>query len=237
MAFLFDDAESDAFRVNSTPVTAAPMTWCCWFQTDDVTDDGTLLWMGDKDAEDQYWFIQVRGTVSGDPLDLNASDGGGQTITTTTGVSANTWHHVAAVFTASDDRDIYLDAAGKASGTADHAPSGVDRFSIGVLDRASPVSYHTGLIAEVSVWNVALTLAEITWLSKGFSALTLVHRLRSLVIYHDLIRDSNHPYIGADMTAVNTPAISAHCPIRYAGLQSLILKGTPSLFVPHTTII
>jgi hypothetical protein len=235
MSFLFDDGSNEGFRVDSTPVTAAPLTMCCWFQTDDLGNEGCLLWIGDKDVNGHGWQLIANGAVGGDPIQFVALPDSG-TAATSSGMSLNTWHHAAAVTSSATSRDVFIDGGSKGSDTTSSVPAGSDRFAIGFRARSSPVLYHSGLIAEAAVWNVALTEAEIAWLAKGYSPYSLVHRLANLVIYHDLIRDSDRPYIGANMTTVATPVISAHSRVFNIALQTMS-PTAPITFVPHTVII
>ncbi|KKK59939.1 hypothetical protein LCGC14_3029330, partial [marine sediment metagenome] len=84
--------------------------------------------------------------------------------------------------------------------------------SIGRSGISTPQSYMDESIAEVAIWNVALSNAEVALLAKGFSPLLI--KPESLVSYWPLVRDDDNDWIGGfDLTAFNTPTVSDHPPV------------------------
>lgn len=184
MSRLFDNAASQKLLYTSPVLTAAPMTMSCWFYTDETTNQ-TLLALGNSTNTTDAFRLMLRAPADpsqGVMAATNAPASGGE-VTTTTTYSTNTWHHGAAVFASSSSRSAYLDGGGKATDTASGTPT-VDQTSIGVWDRLVPVGYMSGRIAEVAVWNVALSDEEIVSLAKGFSPVLI--RPSALVAYWPL---------------------------------------------------
>lgn len=218
MAYLFDDASNEYIEVDSAPITAAPLTWSCWAYVDDLSIDSAFMWLGDKDVSDNHWHMKCDGNGSDQLLLRSRNNALGVDAITTNAFSVNTWHHCFAIITNSTDRTAILDGdtANKGTNTTSSAPDDIDRFTIGRNGDSTPNNEMSGRIAEVAMWDVALTEAEGVWLSKGFSPLTLTHRLTNLKLYRDLIRDLNRPYIGASMTAFNNPVVSEHPPMIYS---------------------
>ena len=66
----------------------------------------------------------------------------------------------------------------------------------------------TGLIAEVGIWNAALTAAEIASLAKGMNCDKI--RPQSLVFYAPLVRDLLDQKGGRTITNNNAATVAAH---------------------------
>lgn len=212
MARSFDTALDQYLEIDSTPVTAVPFTFACWaFAASDMGN--VMMFIGDKDVAADWWVLarnsandragfRCRDTASADANSTNGS------------FPVDTWLHICGVATASNDRDIYVNAGNSGNDNTDLTPDGADRVSIGRFGDSSPGSEWDGYIAEAAIWNVALTVSEVGILAKGFSPLFV--RPQSLVAYWPLIRDENQDRVGGyDLTAFNAPTIVAHPPVIY----------------------
>lgn len=228
MARAFDDALSQFLYVASTPIVAAPFTLAAWGKCD--VDDGyrTVLSIGDKDVTSDAWALRFEGEGTGDPIAFLSWDepAFGKALTST-GYSTNTWHHLCGVETAANSRAVYLDGAGKGTDSTASSPDNADRTTIGIeamINLAQPMS---GDVAEVAVWDDALTDAEVAILAAGFSPLFV--RPQNLVFYVPLVRDNDQDIVGGlSFTPDNSPTIAAHCPIIYPA---------PALFVPSPVAV
>ena len=169
MARDFDGPSDDMATVEVAPVTAAPITMCCWFRPPTATISASLMFLGDKDVTSHYFAVRAQGATAGDPVAAFTAAGGFANASTSTGFSANVWNHAAGVFAASNDRRAYLNGGGKGTNTTNRTPSGVDRVRIGRLGDSTPSADYTGRIAEATIWNVALTDDEVLALAGGVS--------------------------------------------------------------------
>lgn len=216
MAILFDDASTEYLEVNSPPATAAPFSMACWFRSDSVALTQGLMSICDKDAANHIWGLRAAGATGGDPVQLSALAGGAAaSASTSSGYSANTWHHACGVETSSTSRAAFIDGGSKGTDTTSRSPAGADRISIAREGLSTPQLYLSGDVAEAAVWNVALTDAEVASLGQGFSPLFI--RPQSLVFYLPMISlvagGTQRDWIGArGMVENNTPATSAHPP-------------------------
>jgi len=85
-------------------------------------------------------------------------------------ISTGTWNHIAGVCNSSGNWFLYLN--GTSVGTQVNNPqtpfSNTSRFTIGAWDGNGTIGrWFNGKVADVAVWNVALTQLEITALSRG----------------------------------------------------------------------
>jgi hypothetical protein len=148
------------------------------------------------------------GAISGDPVALVANQTPlSERIDATAGYSANTWHHACGVVSSATSRTIYLDGANSATGTASITPSNLNVISIGRRPDGS-FGLMNGLIAEVGIWNVALTAAEIASLAKGMTCDKV--RPSALVFYAPLIRSLQDLSRAAAITNNNTATVADH---------------------------
>ncbi len=221
MARLFDDGSSEYLEVASALLSGAPLSMAGWFYSDDLTILQSILCIADASAN-TFIYLGLNGNQAGDPVEFQTREAGGSaTARTTAGYSANTWHHAAGVTSASNSRSAWIDGGSIDTDGGDVTPTGLDVSSIGRRADVSPGQHMSGRIAEVGLWNAALTVAEVGILAKGYSPLFV--RPQSLVAYWPLIRDEDQDRVGGyDLGAFNTPSIAAHPPIIYPAPPILV---------------
>jgi len=219
LARLFDDASSQYLYYNGAVVSAVPFTMACWVYSDDLTIKQQPICLNIQDAGPYAGFwLQLDGSYAGDPVVARAFHGTSGDARTTTGYSANTWHHACAVFSATNARAAYIDGGSKGVNSATVTPI-VNNTTIGAEYGWSGTENvvftpTSGKIAEVGIWNVALTDAEVAILAKGVSPRSV--RPESLVFYAPLWRDEDEDFIGGlSLTAVNAPTIADHPRVFY----------------------
>jgi hypothetical protein len=204
-------------QVGSAVLTAAPLTMACWFNVDSVTVNHSLVSITNSGIAGSItrFAMFAAGAISGDPVRVIASDAASNNgiASTTSGYSANFWHHAAGVFTSASSRSVYLDGGNSATDTTSITPTLLDRTNIGVqfLQNAggtSGIAFADGLIAEVGIWNAALTAAEIASLAKGMTCDKV--RPQSLVFYAPLVRDLIDQKGGLTITNNNAATVAAH---------------------------
>lgn len=197
MAVDMDDDTGDFFENSGgiMPITGAPFSMAAWFRPDTDTDISMVLTFVDASVGNQQIRLDVRGDKVGDPVRAFTFDGGtGDELSTTTGITANTWHHCCRVDSAVNNRSVFLDGGGKATNTVSLTPTGIDTMSVGRIGTSTPEVFVEGAVAEVAVWDVALSDAEVAILAAGFSPLFV--RPASLKFYRSFIRNDDVDVIG-----------------------------------------
>jgi len=226
MARLFDDA-SDQYLYNGTQVTGMPFTMACWFNSNDITINQSLMTMSSED--DSGWhglWLSLAGAQVGDYIQAAAYAGAGVKLAkTSTGYSADTWHHACGIFASATDRRAYIDGGSKGTNTDSCTPLSINNTVIGttyyftgaINESEAPFS---GAIAGAAIWNVALTDAEVASLATGVSPRSV--RPESLVFYAPLWRDEDEDFVGGlSLTPVNTPTVAAHPRVLYLALPQI----------------
>jgi hypothetical protein len=206
MAYDFNGT-SQYLSMASAPANATPLTLACWFNSDSTTTNQRLC--GVYFDASNYFDLGIRGADAGDPVAAVVnSAGSAQIVGTTTGYSANTWHHACGVFTSSSSRTAYIDGGNSATGTTNLIPSSATFSLIGAFGNPFQRLYLNGRIAEVGIWNAALTAAEIASLAKGMTCDKV--RPQSLVFYAPLVRDLIDAKGGLTITNNNTATVANH---------------------------
>lgn len=167
MARGFVRASSQYLQRSSAVISSPPFTMACWFYSDDLTVAQTLIEVGESIVDNRHDLI-LAGTVGGDPLRARSvDDATSGSASSSVGYSANTWQHACGVWSASNNRVVYLNGGNSGSNTTSVVPESLDKTAVG--RRTSGADYMSGRIAEVAIWSAALTAVEVAALARGIS--------------------------------------------------------------------
>ena len=121
-----------------------------------------------------------------------AADGGNFSGASGPAISADTWFHLAGVFTSNASRTTYTNGEPLDRYPLQNAEQSEPHID-GVGDGSSAASPFLGSVAEAGIWNVALAADEIAALAKGFSPKPI--RPQNLAAYLPLVRDPETPVV------------------------------------------
>jgi hypothetical protein len=208
MAYNFNGS-NQYLNTTSSPVgnSLAPITMAAWVRG--------------NPANNSYWLAMGRSTSTGPIVGMTVTTGGvarvflrsdagggGELIGTSAIFGASTpWSHTAFI-NSSASRTLYINGVQEATNTGVTESVTLDRLGIGALIRNTVTSYFGGDIAEVGIWNVALTAAEIASLAKGMTCDKV--RPQSLVFYAPLVRNLVDVKGGLTITNNNTATVANH---------------------------
>ena len=204
-------------------VASMPFTMACWFKSSDTTNAQCLMaFVNQSGGVNGDWHqLRLAGGAAGDPVHAVSYATAAQTAATSTGYSANTWHHACGIFASATDRRAYIDGGSKGTNTTAQSPVSLSHTSLGWLWRSdNPAPALAGSIAEAAIWDVALTDEEVAALGKGLCPLFV--RPQNIVAYWSLIRDDNDRIGVYNLTAGNTPTWTDHPPIFYPAPPRII---------------
>jgi hypothetical protein len=213
MAYQFTAASSQYLSTASTPVSSLPCTIACWFRITNTSDNNILVTL-DSGASSRIQLSNNGGTTPKRAVQattFNASNSFGRVGLNESSYSANEWYHAAGVFETDSIMNAYFNAS---VGTiAEVLPavsvSGINKILVGARTASGTIGqYHGGQIAEVGIWNVALTAAEIASLAKGMTCDKV--RPQSLVAYFPLVRNLTEIRSGLAVTNNNTATVANH---------------------------
>ena len=207
MAYDFNGTDQ-RLNTTSTPVATVPLTLACWFRADDVTANRCLFELADSAGANGFRLL-VAGAIAGDPIFADYLVGSGTNAQTTAGYTAGTFHHAAATFPNNTTVTAYLDGGNSATSTGSALNPSPTRINIGARFSSSSAGlFFDGQIAEVGIWNVALTAEEIASLADGMTCDKV--RPQSLVFYAPLVRSLQDVRGGLTITNNNTATVAAH---------------------------
>lgn len=183
MSRSFNDS-TDYLEYAGAARAALPVTMACWVNPDLGSADAAVS----LSTATALNSVSIQLTNTG-VLRVRSSTTGGtvNSADTVATVSANTWAHIAGVFTSTTSRTAYIDGGNAVTNTSTNNPSAAsfNTTTIGARYETTRGNFFGGEIAEVGIWSAALTAAEIASLAKGISP-TLI-RPASLVAYWPLI--------------------------------------------------
>lgn len=208
MAYDFNGT-TQYLSVSSAPVTAVPFTMAAWFNSDSITTSQAIVSLDNATTSFQGYRLLAMGAIAGDPV--RADTGGAvpnAAADSSIGYTANTWNHAAGVFT-QPSVSVFLNGSANTVASNFVIYPTVNRFNIAArLSLGAPGSSFDGRIAEVGIWNAALTAAEIASLSRGMTCDKV--RPQSLVFYAPLIRDLQDTRGGLSITNNNGATVANH---------------------------
>jgi hypothetical protein len=126
--------------------------------------------------------------------------------------AVNSWSDLVGQFVSSTSRFAWLDNTKGTEATGSRVPVTINALGIGQIPGASNSNWLNGRAAEMAVWSVSLSDAEINSLWKGFPPKRI--RPQSLVFYLPMIRDLHDIRNGLALTNNGSATVFAH-PRRY----------------------
>lgn len=155
-ALTFVGASQHRVRIGTGVVTTYPITLCTWGR-----GGGTSLCLCRSDSDDNWYRIVFNTTQA--YLDQNSNDGVGFTTLSGGTITSDRWYHICGVFASQTSRKLYLNGTlvGTSTTNPGSSPTGVNRTSIGALDRPSIAGVFTGEIDDARIYSRALRDDEI----------------------------------------------------------------------------
>lgn len=215
MAYDFVTASSQYLSTASAPATTVPLTMACWFRTtSSATNQAIMQLHGETSvvaSRTNRYLLAANIAAVNSPFRVftQSTNGDSDALSDYNGLQANTTYHGAGVFSGTSSRTAYLNGVAATADTTLTRVQTVSQMTIGsrFVNNANGL-YFTGWIAEVGIWNVALTAAEIASLAAGFACSKV--RPQSLVFYAPLVRDLIDARGGLTITNNNTATVANH---------------------------
>lgn len=204
--------------LGGTIPTAAPLTIHARYKPSSTAATASLVTLSNGTTNNLFG---LRVTTSANVNALLSQGGSfGQAIGTTT-LSTGTWYSLVAQFVSSTDRKSFVNGTQDGTNTTSLTPAGVNTNRVGILVTTLPVQ---GSLAEVAIWNVALSAEDI-------AALVTVSPLRirpdALVCYIPLLDSGTLDLVAPAATVTGTLTKDSDHP-------SVIYPRRKALWVPKT---
>ena len=205
MARNFVSSSSQALTTASSPASGSPMTIAGWAK---VTNNANSKVIASVCVNGGTNRNQVQ-TANGSNCVIFAVGASETTASRDTGGTVDAWNHYAGVFASQTSRTAFVNGISGAANTANcGSQAAADSVVIGARINTTLGNYMLGDIAEVGVWNVALTAEEIASLAGGMTCDKV--RPQSLVFYAPLVRNLQDVKGGLTITNNNTATVTTH---------------------------
>jgi hypothetical protein len=203
MAYNFNG--TNQYTSCTAPMTGEPMTIAAWMFATSTVGIRRPVTLGDNTGSHRRGFL-----LNGSSFQL--ADVGSLTSTGSVfgTISQNVWFHAAGVYRTATSRTAYVNGVAAPTGTINRGTlTAPNELSIGAGYASGVIGgFFPGRFAEVGVWNVELTLAEIASLAKGMSCDKVCPQ--SLVFYAPLARDLIDVRGGRTITNNNGATVVNH---------------------------
>tara|TARA_E500000331_G_scaffold209068_1_gene200468 strand:+ start:2070 stop:2855 length:786 start_codon:yes stop_codon:yes gene_type:complete len=177
MSRVFDGTDDNCNALIGSMPTAVPVTLSAWVKMDAswATGTHTIVKLGDFSNYKDFFRIHAFKNSSGTTrFEASSHHGSEKKAQHGSSIANAQWYHVCGVFTSTTSRQVYVDGVAGTANTVTSEPDAADfsHLSIGASQTSgSNANFLYGKIAEVAVWNVALSTAEIDRLKNGSCAL------------------------------------------------------------------
>jgi hypothetical protein len=209
MAYNFTAASSQSLSIldtNTLDITGA-ISCSCWVRRGStITVAPTLIGKYSGPA-DRGYLLTLRASTGA--VNFAISPDGGpsnvRSVWSNAATAADTWAHCCGTFIPSVSVNVYI------NGVLDNANNNTGPIPSAIYSNAANLllgSNLNGDLAEVGIWNAALTAAEIASLAKGMTCDKV--RPQSLVFYAPLIRNLQDVRGGLTITNNNTATVANH---------------------------
>lgn len=204
MAYSFSSVNQSYLSSNTVPVSSPPFTMSAQIYPTQIAQ-GIIIAFTNTINNDRYNIAMI----SNGEFVCSCSVNNTVIQSTTAGrsMSTNTWHNVVGVYSSITSRQAWLNGISATVSTGSSNP-GVTRMQIGARLTPALNSVFAGRIANVGIWNVALTSSEIVSLSKGISCDMICPQ--NLIFHTPLIRDLIDTRRGLTITNNNTVNVADH---------------------------
>ena len=207
MAYQFTAASSQYLTTTSTPISSGPLTICAFGTINTTGTTKTLVSIESGNSNILYQLF-VSGTQNL-ALDIVGSSGSATLVFNPPVSFTQTYFHACAVVNSANSRLLYLNGLPSATNTTNVGTTAVNRINIGSRYYGGSLgAYQNGQIAEIGIWNAALTAAEVASLAKGMTCEKI--RPQNLVFYAPLVRDLVDQKGGRAITNNNGATVANH---------------------------
>jgi hypothetical protein len=215
MGLVLSSGSSQYLEMASAPVTDEPFSVSLWLKTTTVIVEGIAWSLADSTVSKDYWMLEHNSAAAA----AGNRAGGGTVRSSASTISVNTWHHVVGVWSASNNRLVYLDDSAGSSSTNNHAVNVPDAMAIGRFCDSNPSNYFDGKIYQVGLWSAALNSTHVSSLFAGDAINTVDSG--NLVSWWPLDTDANDDQSTNHFTEYNSPTYDADVPSVFASGASI----------------
>jgi hypothetical protein len=206
MAYRFTAISSQYLSAGASVTAGSPVTIAYWVRPTD-TLGGNFMHVSVGDSGSTHRIQMYRAGGANFNIDSIATSAAGFLISSA--FSAGTWAHCACAFASNTSRTPYINGSASSTNTTNiGTQNAFNETLIAARRNVTAGVFGNDTIAEVGIWNAALTAAEIASLAKGMTCDKV--RPQSLVFYAPLVRDLIDARGGLSITNNNGATVANH---------------------------
>ena len=210
MAYRFTATSSQYLSAGASVTAGSPVTIAYWVRPTDILF-GNLMHVSVGDSGSTHRIQMYRASGVNFTIDSVATSSAGFFVASA--FSSGVWAHCACTFASNTSRTPYINGSASSINTTNiGAQNAFNETLIAARRNITVGLFGNDTIAEVGIWNAALTAAEVASLAKGMTPDKI--RPQSLVFYAPLVRDLIDQKGG--LTITNTNSTVANHPRVYA---------------------
>lgn len=143
--------------------SAPPFTLMARFKSDSAAAGQVFMSLSNSGLSTENFFLAAQGNVASDPLRFASGTNAATISADKIGYTTGTWYHGAARAISTTSRYSLLDGSPSANSTTLNVPSGVNRLGVAVLARSALDAPFDGKLADVQVYDLALSAENIAY--------------------------------------------------------------------------
>jgi hypothetical protein len=235
MSIVLDSSGQEyLYAANPGGELSKPVTMAAWVKSTTIAEYQACFTL--TNDIDEFLLLQLRGPAAGNPIAGMEYATAWKWAETTSGYTANNWHHIAVTFVSATERNVFIDGGNKGTNTdsQDVIFSFLGAAFVGT-HKSVGGSFFDGKIAEVAYWKAELTDVQISNLANGYQLPSSIES-DSLIAYWKLL-DDYADYSGNGRTIEakrGTPSFSDDHPTGSAPTKAT--NPTPSNAADDTTL-
>ena len=213
MAYDFTGGTNRYLSCSSASASGSPMTISGWLYATSAAGQIIVCSVGVSNLSHRnQLFMQSGGAIQAAAIGASGQD----QPSSLSNVTANKWEHCAGVFTSSTSRTPYLNGIAGTTGTTNiGTQNAANQTLINARNNGTSIGIisNQSRLAEVGIWNIALTTSDIGSLADGMPCNMV--RPQNLVFYSPLVRELVDVRGGLAITNNNSATVTQH-PRMYA---------------------
>jgi len=206
MAYRFTATSSQYLSAGASVTAGSPVTIAYWVRPTDILV-GNFMHVSVGNSGSTHRIQMYRAAGVNFTIDSIATSSAGFLVAAA--FSSGIWAHCACTFASNTSRTPYINGSASSTNTTNiGTQNAFNETLIAARRNVTAGVFGNDTIAEVGIWNAALTAAEVASLAKGMTCDKV--RPQSLVFYAPLVRDLIDARGGRAITNNNGATVANH---------------------------
>ena len=203
-------------QADAVPIAGYPFAITGWFRIHQIGASTALVGIMNETLNTKYELVYAGN--SDQRFVANAFVGSSAAARSAIPLVVGQWHYLTASFVSPTYRVVYVDGGNVGFNTGSRAFVPAELFYVGNKNNASQVD-----VAELAIVETTISSSQAGSLAQGVPLLA-TSLARYVVAYYDLVRETNRPGWGSQLSSVGTTNVVEHPRVRHAQAgQTLVM--------------